>query len=122
MKLQKLCYYSQAWTLVWDNEELFSEDFLRWDNGPICKELFDVHEGMFLVNSSIIDCGNLSKDEFSSEQLRNIDKIIEGYGCYAGQDLAVMVCREAPWLTTPENEVINKDVIRAYYSRLLGQG
>ena len=23
-KLQKLCYYSQAWSLVWDDEPLFS--------------------------------------------------------------------------------------------------
>jgi len=27
MKLQKLTYYSQAWTLVWDEEVLFQEDF-----------------------------------------------------------------------------------------------
>ena len=26
MKLQKLCYYSQAWSLVWDDEELFPEE------------------------------------------------------------------------------------------------
>ena len=26
MKLQKLCYYSQAWGLVWDDEPLFDED------------------------------------------------------------------------------------------------
>lgn len=27
MKLQKLCYYSQAWALVWDDAPLFNEDF-----------------------------------------------------------------------------------------------
>ena len=27
MKLQKLCYYSQAWSLVWDDQPLFNEDF-----------------------------------------------------------------------------------------------
>lgn len=27
MKLQKLCYYSQAWSLVWDDAPLFDEDF-----------------------------------------------------------------------------------------------
>lgn len=30
MKLQKLCYYSQAWSLVWDNAPLFEEDFEAW--------------------------------------------------------------------------------------------
>ena len=27
MKLQKLCYYCQAWSLVWDDSPLFDEDF-----------------------------------------------------------------------------------------------
>ena len=26
MKLQKLCYYAQAWSLVWDDRELFPEE------------------------------------------------------------------------------------------------
>lgn len=26
MKLQKLCYYAQAWSLVWDDAPLFAED------------------------------------------------------------------------------------------------
>ena len=25
-KLQKLCYYAQAWSLVWDEEPLFEEN------------------------------------------------------------------------------------------------
>ena len=35
MKLQKLCYYSQAWALVWDDAPLFDEDFQAWANGPV---------------------------------------------------------------------------------------
>ena len=27
MKLQKLCYYAQAWALVWDDTPLFDEEF-----------------------------------------------------------------------------------------------
>lgn len=35
MKLQKLCYYAQAWSLVWDDAPLFEEDFQAWANGPV---------------------------------------------------------------------------------------
>jgi uncharacterized phage-associated protein len=45
MKLQKLCYYCQAWHLAWYGKSLFPEDFERWDNGPVCRELFDLHRG-----------------------------------------------------------------------------
>ena len=30
MKLEKLCYYSQAWSLVWDERRLFPERFEAW--------------------------------------------------------------------------------------------
>jgi uncharacterized phage-associated protein len=34
-KLQKLVYYSQAWSLVWDQRPLFNERIEAWANGPI---------------------------------------------------------------------------------------
>ncbi len=33
MKLQKLVYYSQAWSLVWDEEPIFEEEIQAWANG-----------------------------------------------------------------------------------------
>ncbi len=35
MKLQKLMYYAQAWNLVWEEKELFDDDFEAWANGPV---------------------------------------------------------------------------------------
>ncbi|MBR6451156.1 MAG: DUF4065 domain-containing protein, partial [Lachnospiraceae bacterium] len=52
MKLQKLCYYSQAWSLVWDDSPLFEEDFEAWANGPVCRALFYKTKGKYTVNSS----------------------------------------------------------------------
>lgn len=36
MKLQKLVFYSQAYSLVTLDEPLFSDDFEAWVNGPVC--------------------------------------------------------------------------------------
>lgn len=41
MKLQRLCYYAQAWALVWDDAPLFKEDFQAWATGPVCPEIID---------------------------------------------------------------------------------
>ena len=30
-KLQKLVYYAQAWSLVWDDDALFDEEIEAWD-------------------------------------------------------------------------------------------
>ena len=44
MKLQKLVYYAQAWSTVWDDQPLFSEAVEAWANGPVVRELYDVIE------------------------------------------------------------------------------
>lgn len=48
-KLQKLCYYSQAWHLVWDGVPLFPEPIHAWANGPVIPELFAMHKGTYWV-------------------------------------------------------------------------
>ena len=60
MKLQKLCYYAQAWSLVWDDTPLFDEEFYAWTNGPVCKELFYYTQGMFSVGEDD-EPGDISK-------------------------------------------------------------
>jgi uncharacterized phage-associated protein len=55
MKLQKLCYYCQAWHLAKSGQPLFKEDFARWDYGPVCRELFSQHRKMLYITESDID-------------------------------------------------------------------
>ena len=51
MKLQKLCYYAQAWSLVWDDAPLFDDDFEAWANGPVCPTLFRATQGNYSVTA-----------------------------------------------------------------------
>ncbi len=53
-KLQKLVYYCQAWSLVWDEQPLFKEKIVAWANGPVVKELYEQHKGMFYVARLIL--------------------------------------------------------------------
>lgn len=39
MKLHKLLYYCQAWSLVWDDMPLFHERLEAWGSGPVVPEL-----------------------------------------------------------------------------------
>lgn len=38
MKLHKLMYYCQAWSLVWNEEPLFNERIKAWANGLLIFE------------------------------------------------------------------------------------
>jgi len=51
MKLQKLCYYAQAWHMVWEDETLFDEDFQAWANEPVCRSLYASHRREFMVHT-----------------------------------------------------------------------
>ena len=75
MKLQKLCYYSQAWSLVWDDAPLFDEDFEAWANGPVCPSLFHHSQGKFSVSA---DEMKGSSENLSDGQKDTINKILEG--------------------------------------------
>lgn len=123
-KLQKLCYYSQAWTLAWDGEPLFDEDFEAWSNGPVCRVLFDKHKGRFMIDACDLDTGDSGK--LNMNQKGNIDIVIRDYGPMEAYALREQTHGEAPWRDTrgslpdgaPSNAIIPKAVMGEYYAGL----
>lgn len=123
-KLQKLCYYSQAWSLAWTSEPLFREDFEAWSNGPVCPDLFSQHRGKFIVGEKDIARGDASN--LSSEQRDTIDSVLEKYGNLAPYELREQSHAEKPWKDArgdlPVGErsdtVITKASMGEYYGSL----
>jgi len=93
MKLQKLIYYCQAWSLVWDEKPLFNEEIEAWAMGPVVRELYEVHKGSFELRS--LDMGN--SDSLSSEQKETVDAILGTYGNQTAQWLSDLTHFENPW-------------------------
>lgn len=94
MKLQKLLYYSQGWSLAWDEEPLFTEEIRAWANGPVVYEIFQKHRRQFTVDSW--PDGN--PDNLSYAQRATVDAVLEAYGDLSGQQLSDMTHTERPWL------------------------
>ena len=125
MKLQKLCYYAQAWSLVWDtDEELFPEEFEAWANGPVCKELFNATRGIFSVVADDEPYGDSSK--LSEKQKSNIDLVLDYYAKHSAQWLSQLTHMEDPWRLSragiPDgvgtDRVISKESMAIYYGGL----
>lgn len=95
MKLQKLCYYAQAWSLVWDDVPLFEEDFQAWANGPVCPELFHKTQGKYTVCAGDEDGG---ESNLSEEQKDTINRVLQHYGCHDAQWLSQLTHLEEPWM------------------------
>lgn len=93
MKLQKLVYYTQAWSLVWDEKPLFNEAIEAWANGPVVRELYDRHRGAFKIG--VWPDGDPSK--LTEEQKDTIKSVLAFYGKRPSQWLSDLTHKEAPW-------------------------
>jgi uncharacterized phage-associated protein len=122
MKLQKLAYYSQAWSLVWDEKPLFTARIEAWANGPVIPALYKMHKGRFLVKKW--EAGDA--DALNKDQRDTVDAIISFYGTKTAQWLSDLTHREKPWQDARaglsdgergENE-ISLGSIHEYYSSL----
>lgn len=93
MKLQKLVYYSQAWSLVWDEKRIFQDRIEAWTNGPVVPALYRLHKGQFKVSKW--PKGDASK--LTPEQKETVDAVLLFYGNKPSQWLSDLTHNEAPW-------------------------
>lgn len=126
-KLQKLCFYAQAWALAWhDNEPLFNEDFEAWANGPVCRSLYNEHRGMYMIQVDELKRGDIQ--QLTKPQIDDIDAVLDFYGDKDPYWLREQTHSEDPWMEArrrgkcaeaePCDEVITKDEIGLYYGSL----
>lgn len=124
MKLQKLVYYCQAWSLAWDGVPLFDEDFQAWANGPVCPELFNRHHGKFVVDEGFL--ADVSDYSFGKDAIETMDAVLGHYGDKESHWLSELTHKESPWKEAragiPNGErcttVISKDSMQQYYGGL----
>lgn len=121
-KLQKLVYYSQAWSLVWDGEPLFPERIEAWANGPVVPDLYRKHRRLF----SVQDWEWGDPNDLSDDQRETIDIVLSDYGDLTGRQLSHLTHAERPWRdardglgpTEPSSRAISLATIQAYYEAL----
>ena len=94
MKLQKLVYYSQAWSLVWDERPLFDDRIEAWANGPFCPELYARHKGAFIVSASTFQGAPSQLDDRARE---TVDAVLRFYGDKSAHWLSDLTHSEKPW-------------------------
>jgi len=96
-KLQKLVYYAQAWSTVWDDQALFNEKIEAWANGPVCPALYDRHRGQFKISNNYLD-GVGNPDALTANQRDTIDTVLGYYGDKSAQYLSELTHIEEPWI------------------------
>lgn len=120
LKLQKLVFYSQAFSLVWDDVPLFDEDFQAWINGPVVRSLFKALQGYYYCPEKIqgADVSNLTDN-----QKDTLTKVTDHYGDLTSYDLVSLSHSERPWRDArkglnpdqPSDNIITKESMADFY-------
>lgn len=119
LKLQKLVYYAQAWSLALRGKPLFDEDLQAWAHGPVAESVFyDYRDYGWQAIPAPEEV-----PEIASEDAEHIDEIVETYGEYSAKQLERMTHSEKPWLDTRgelpvearSSRVIGKDMMAKFY-------
>ena len=125
MKLQKLIFYCQAMSLVWDDVPLFESEFQAWVKGPVCRDLYNAHKGKFMLNDSrFLESYGADVSRLSSENIETINAVVDSLIDLTPYQLSRMTHEEEPWKNAREglkntaysDVVIPKSDMEEYYS------
>ena len=121
MKLQKLLYYVQAWSLVWDDRPLFNSEIQAWANGPVVPDVYEKHRGEFHVK----DWPEGDKKHLDQDAVETLDAVLEYYGGKSPHWLRNLTHMEDPWINARkglspkdrgEQEITHAEMVEYYGS------
>ncbi len=94
LKLQKLMFYAQSWSLVLFDKTLFEEDFQAWSHGPVLPSIYENYKQYGYDTIPVCSCDN----EFTNEIISLLEDIKSIYGEKSAKYLENLTHSELPWL------------------------
>lgn len=120
LKLQKVLYYIQGYSLKSENEPAFDEEILHWAYGPVvARSYYDY----CMYGSSNINMyfDNIKDDVYYIEGYKDksdlYKKVIKKSIEYTTMELVRKTHGEEPWCETSKNDVIDKQSIKLYFKK-----
>jgi len=108
LKLQKLVYYAQAWSLGLNNNELFSEEFEAWVHGPVLRDLYNKYRTNKWnpINKDV----KLSevKKQLNEDNLKLLQEVADTYFELDAYKLEKLTHNEEPWIEARSNLAENE--------------
>lgn len=122
-KLQKLCYYAQAWSYALKEKRLIKSDFQAWVHGPVSPALYDRFKQF---GYDTIKISGIYKCNIDKEDIGLLEDIWKTYGDKTGNALEALTHRELPWIEArrgyADNErctvVILPETMKTYYKSI----
>lgn len=120
LRVNKLLYFAQGYSLARRNKPLFDEDMQAWQYGPVVPDVYYAFRPCGRERISDVS-GNYSSDIFSSDELELLIDIVREYGKYSTSALINFAHRKGtPWESVfdkTSNNIIPKDLLKEYFSK-----
>ena len=119
MKLQKLLYYCQGFSLVLLGHPLFPEVIEAWLHGPVVPVVYQAFKRYGKAPLERTGLGAI--DALTSEEKALIDDVYFVYGGYSAAKLRNLTHSEAPWLNAEgkADNTITPKSMSAFFPTLL---
>lgn len=95
LKLQKLLYYAQGYSLAILNRPLFDEPIECWRHGPVVESVYHCYK--HYRDQCIPSIDNFNDSVFNYDDLAVLNRIALEYGQYSPWKLRDMTHEERPW-------------------------
>lgn len=128
LKLQKLCYYAQAWHLALKGKPLFNAEFQAWMHGPVSPKLWDQYKEYKYHPIGLPD--DYDPNALTKEEEKFLDEVWDAYGRYTAKYLEYLTHQEDPWLEARQGlppdahctNPISEETMKRYYRSLMDDG
>jgi len=118
LKLQKLVYYAQGFTLAITGKPLFEEPIEAWDHGPVVPALYNEFRRYGSHPIPPLASGSVD-DRFSKEHLEILEDVHELYGQFSAWKLRNLTHEEPTWEKAYPNGVIRHEAMEEFFKTLL---
>ncbi len=99
LKLQKLLYYAQAWSLVLLDKRMFKEEIQAWMHGPVVPEVYEEYSKYgYQEIPKPNECPIIAK-----EYEEVLEEVMKTYGIYQAKYLEMLTHSEQPWIEARED-------------------
>ena len=97
MKLQKLCYYAQGFTLALLDKPLFAEEIQAWKHGPVIPELYKKYQD---YGEKILPVEEFKNKTFvfTDEEIEILNEVYNEYGQFTAWKLREFTHQEPTWI------------------------
>ncbi|MBI2853306.1 MAG: SocA family protein [Chloroflexi bacterium] len=116
LKLQKLCYYAQGFSLAIRNEPLFADRIEAWKHGPVIPSLWQEYRDYEYRPIDVPE--DVDFDLYNQDTKDLLDEVYNVYGQFSAWKLRDMSHEEPPWREANGGE-ISIESMKKYFKTLL---